>query len=89
MDQQEALQAYCQALSQEREQYLFQQALKKSGAAMRGLSAVERDKYQESQAFQSTLYHLKRADKVYQALRRNELTLEYQQAEFDQREFDS
>ncbi len=84
MDRQEALQAYCEALSQEREQYLFQQAVKKSGAATRGMSAAERDKYLDSQAFQSTLYHLKRADKVYQALRRGELTLEYQQAEFDQ-----
>ena len=84
MDQQEARTAYCQALSQEREQYLYQQALKKSGAALRGKNAAEKDNYAESQAFQSTLYHLKRADKVYQALRRGELTLEYQQAEFEQ-----
>ncbi len=84
MDQREALAAYCQALSREREQYLFQQALKKSGAAVRGRNAAEKDSYAESQAFQSTLYHLKRADKVYQALRRGELPLEYQQAEFQQ-----
>ena len=43
MDRQEALQAYCEALSQEREQYLYQQAVKKSGAATRGMSASERD----------------------------------------------
>ena len=64
MDQQEALQAYCAALSQEREQYLYQQAVKKSGAATRGMNAAERDKYLDSQAFQSTLYHLKRADSI-------------------------
>ena len=70
MEQQTALSAYCQAVAQEREQYLYQQAVKKSGAALRGLTAAEKDKYLESQAFQSTLYHLKRADKAYQALRR-------------------
>ena len=83
MDQQEALQAYCAALSQERDQYLYQQAVQKSGAATRRMPAAERDRYLDSQAFQSTLYHLKRADKVYQALRRGELTLEYQQAEYE------
>ena len=84
MDQPSALSSYCQAAAWEREQYLHAQAVKKSGAALRGLTAAEKDAYLGSQAFQSTLYHLKRADKVYQALTRDQLTLEYQQAEFDQ-----
>ena len=84
MDRQEALAAYAQAVSREREEYLYQQALRKAQALMRSMSPGEKENYLSSQPFMNTLYQQKRRDKVYQALQRGELTQDYHLAEFDQ-----
>ncbi len=84
MDRQEALAAYAQAVSREREDYLYQQSLRKAQALMRGMNPGEKEAYLQSQSFLNTLYQQKRRDKVYQALQRGELILDYHLAEFDQ-----
>ena len=83
MEKQEALPVYAQAALKEREDYLYRQALKKASALTRNMAPDEKEKYLQSQAFSSTLYQLRRRDKVYQALRRGELALDYYQEEFD------
>ncbi len=84
MERQEALAAYARAASLEREQYLYQRALKQAGGEAHGMTAAERDRYVRSEAFSNALYQQKRRDKIYQALQRGELIQDYHKAEFDQ-----
>ncbi len=79
MNHQEARRLYAQCALTEREQYLAQRAAQKPGR----MTAQEKREYLQSQAFQNTLYQLKRRDKVYQALQRGELILDYHQTEFE------
>ncbi len=72
MEDQKALQAYIEAVIRERERYLARQALKKTGSDSSG-----------EQAYESALYHLRRADKVSASLRRGELPTDYYRADFD------
>ncbi len=83
MDRQEAQKEYARAVSRERESYLYQQALNKVKATTRSMTPEEKEDYLNSQAFRTTVYQLQRRDKVYQALQRGELTLDYHQDEFD------
>ena len=76
MEDQKALQAYIEAVIRERERFLARQALKKTGADPSGAPA-------NTQAFESALYHLRRADKVSASLRRGELPTDYYRADFD------
>ena len=66
MDRREALKAYAEAVSREREKYLEQRALQKAGR----MTAPEKNKYLQSEAFENAVYQLQRRDKVYQALRK-------------------
>ena len=75
MDRQEAQKAYALAVSAEREQYLYQHALSKAKAILRGMTPEEKEKYLQGQAFANALFRLKRRDKAYQALQRGELLL--------------
>ena len=83
MEKQEALLFYAQAMAKERESYLYQQALNKAKPMLRGMTAEEKEKYVQGQSFSNALYQLKRRDKVYQALRRGEITLDFHREEFD------
>ena len=83
MDRQEALKLYAQAVSLERERYLYQRALSKVQGITRHMDPEEKEDYLQSPAFGNTLYQMKRRDKAYQALQRSELTLDYHIAEFD------
>ena len=83
VDRQRALSAYIEAVIPEREQYLYDQALKKARPITRGMSPEEKEAYLQGKAFASALYHVQRGDKAYQALRRGELALEYHQTEFE------
>ncbi|MBQ8955283.1 MAG: hypothetical protein IJ048_14345 [Clostridia bacterium] len=58
MDRQAALLIYVQAVSREREGYLYQLALKKVRPIVRDMSPAEKEAYLNSQAFSSTLYHV-------------------------------
>ena len=84
MDRQAALALYVEAVAREREEQLRQQALKKARSVTRDMKPEEREKYLESQAFANQVYRMQRRDKVYQAMGRGELILDYQQAEFEQ-----
>ena len=79
MDRREALKAYAEAVSREREKYLEQRALQKAGR----MTPQEKNKYLQSEAFENAVYQLQRRDKVYQALRRGELIQDYHQTEFE------
>ena len=79
MDRQEALKIYAQGVSRERERYLEQRVLQKAGR----MSHQEKTKYVQSQGFENAVYQLKRRDKVYQGLRRGELSSDFYQTEFD------
>ena len=83
MDKQDALPVYIQAVSREREEYLYQRTLDKVRAVTRSMSPEEKEKYLQSQAFQSAFYQIKRRDKAYQAMQRGELTLDYHLEEFE------
>ena len=83
MDRQAALERYIQAVLPEREEYLLERARAKVRGITRGMSPEELDAYLNSKAFANTLYHVRRADRAYQAMQRGELTLEYHQAEFE------
>ena len=83
MDRQKAQALYAQAAAREREDYLYKRALTKVKPVTRGMSEAEKEKYLQSQGFQSTLYQLKRRDKTYQMLMRGELLTDYDQEEFD------
>ncbi|MBR4501022.1 MAG: helicase [Clostridia bacterium] len=76
MEDQKALKAYIEAVIRERERYLARQALRKTGADPSGAPENE-------QAFESALYHLRRADKVSASLWRGELPTDYYRADFD------
>ena len=76
MDKKEALWAYIGAVLPERERYLTQRARKQ----FRG--SGDEDDPKTVQAFENTLYHIRRADKVYRKLQQGELVLEYYQEEF-------
>ena len=83
MDRQAALQAYIEAILPEREAYLYDQALKKTRAITRGMKPEDSAAYLQSKAFASALYHVQQGDRVYQAMKRGELVLEYHQTEFE------
>ncbi len=80
MDERDALQAYIRAVLPEREKYLTQRAAKQFRGP-EGFSPEEDPK--TLQAFRNTLYHLQRADKVYQKLRQGELIQDFHREEFD------
>ncbi len=84
MDRQTALSIYTRAILEERESYLYERALAKARSALEGLNPEEKDAYLKGQAFSNALYHIKRRDKVYQALQRGELVMDYHMAEFEQ-----
>ena len=84
MEQTEALQAYTQQLSAEREQYLRQRAEKQAEPDLRRMMPEDREAYLQGEAFARQLYQQKRRDKVYQALQRGELIQDYHKAEFEQ-----
>ena len=83
MDRQALLAAYARAIAPEREEYLRQQAVKKARAYTRGMKPEEAERYFEGPAFANLLYQVKRRDKAWMALQRNELALDYHQAEFE------
>ncbi len=83
MDRQEALALYAQEVLREREAFLVQCAQKKVKPVTARMPAQERKAYLRSQAFENTVFQIKRRDKVYQALLRGELTLDYHEAEFE------
>ena len=83
MDRQALLAAYARAIAPEREEYLRQQAVKKARAYTRGMKPEEAERYFEGPAFANQLYQVKRRDKAWMALQRNELALDYHQAEFE------
>ena len=78
MDTQEVLQAYIDAVIPERDRYLERQVLRKAGGKCGGGDAEA-----SGPAFESALYHLRRADKVSRALLKGELPTEYYRTEFD------
>ena len=78
MDEKKVLQAYIQAILPERERYLRQRAAKK--ARSMGISPSGDS---DDRAFENLLYHMQRGDKVYQMLRKGELSLEYDRTEFE------
>ena len=73
MDRQAALRAYIQAIMPEREEYLYQRAVNKARAITLGMSAEEAEAYYQGKAFANTLYHVRRGDRVWQALQQGEL----------------
>jgi len=75
--------AYIDAVIPEREEYLYERALGKVRAITRDMTAEEREEYLSGKAFASTLYHIRRNDKAYQALQRGELASDYHRAEFE------
>jgi len=83
MDRQQALTLYAQAAAAEREQYLYQRALAKVRPVTRSMTPEEKEKYLQSQAFQNTVFQLKRRDRALQGLLRGELVLDYHLEEFD------
>ncbi|MBQ9195718.1 MAG: hypothetical protein IJ157_00635 [Clostridia bacterium] len=83
METRDALSIYIEAVSKERESYLYQKALDKARPVTRGMTADEKEKYLQSQAFASLFLQVKRRDKAWQAMQRGELTLDYHQEEFD------
>ena len=83
MDERRVLEAYVAAILPEREGYLYQRALKKARPITRNMKPEEAEAYLRSKAFANILWHAQREDKVYQALRRGELALDYHLAEFE------
>ena len=83
MDRQEALAIYAECVLREREAYLVQRARLKARDLTDRMSAGERERYYESDAFKNAVYQLKRRDKTCQALYRHKLTLDYHQTEFE------
>ena len=83
MDRQEALKLYAQEILRERENFLEQCAVRKVRPVTGRMTPQEKKEYLRSQAFENTVYQIRRRDKVYQALLRGELTLDYHQTEFE------
>ncbi len=83
MDRQAALRAYIQAIMPEREAYLYERALNKARAITLGMSPEEAETYYQGKAFANTLYHVRKSDKVWQALQRGELASDYYEGEFE------
>ena len=83
MEKESALQAYIRAVQPEREEFLRQRAQRKARETTRSLPAEARREYMEGRGFENLLYHIRRADKAYQAMGRGELALEFHQAEFE------
>ena len=81
-----ALLAYIEAVKPEREAYLYEQALRRTRDVTRGMSPEEREAYLESRAFANAVYRARRGDRVYQALGRGELALDFYEAEFQRLE---
>ncbi len=83
MDRLEALRLYAQEILRERENYLEQCAVRKVRPVTGRMTPQERKNYLRSQDFENTVYQIRRRDKVYQALLRGELVLDYHQTEFE------
>ena len=83
MGRQEALEQYTGMLMEEREKYLYQHALNKTRVITRRMSPEEKEEYLDSQAFRATLLQIRRRDRVYQGLRRGELVLSGDAADFE------
>ena len=83
MDREDALRAYVQAMLPDRERYLYDRALGRSRAILRGMSQQEADAYLAGRAFGNTLWQIKKADPAYQGFLKGELALEGHRAEFE------
>ena len=83
MDERELIRAYADALVQERERYLYQNALNKVQVITRAMKPDEKADYLASQAFANTLHQIRKRDRIYQGLKRGELLNPADQAEFD------
>ena len=83
MQDREILDAYTHALLQDREAYLYRRALSKAQVILRSMRPEEKEEYLHSQAFATTVYQVKRKDRVYQALTRGELVQSDHRAEFE------
>ena len=84
MDRQEALAVYAALLRKEREDWLYRHALNKVHVITRIMSPSEKEEYLKSRAFQTTLYQIRKRDRVLQGLIRGELVLSPHRAEFEQ-----
>ena len=83
MEKRDASLAYAQAAAEEREEFLYRQALKKVFPITKRMKPAEKEEYLSSRAFTTVLYQLKKRDRAYQTLLRGELVLEEHQAEFE------
>ena len=83
MDRQRALECYAAEMTRDREAYLYQHALNKTRVITRSMAPAEREAYLRSEAFATVLRQVKRKDRIYQGLLRNELLQTAQAAEFD------
>ncbi|MBQ7487692.1 MAG: hypothetical protein IJT77_09400 [Clostridia bacterium] len=83
MDTQSVLPLYIAAVLPEQEAFLYKRALSKADVLMRNMTKEEAAAYLDSQNFASTLYHIKRTDKVYQGLMHGELLHYQHQVEFE------
>ncbi|MBQ9301096.1 MAG: hypothetical protein IJ214_11375 [Clostridia bacterium] len=83
MEKADALPIYIQLVSKERENYLYQKALDKVRAVTRSMTPEEKEKYLQSQAFNSAFFQIRRRDKAWQGMQRGELVLDYHLEEFD------
>ena len=77
------LEAYVQAVTSEREKWLYQGALNKVRVITRSMKPAEKEEYLRSDAFRNTLRQLQRRDRVYQGLLRGELLQSGARSEFD------
>ncbi len=83
MDREAALRLYIQAIMPELEDALYRRALNRTRPITRNMTPEEKEAYLRGRAFSSTLYHIKRGDRAWQALQRGELTLDAHLAEFE------
>ena len=83
MDIQSVLPLYIEAVLPEQEAFLYKRAVSKAEVLTRNMTQEEEKDYLESRNFASTLYHVKRTDKVYQGLMHGELLLYQHQIEFE------
>ena len=83
MDRGDTLKLYAQEILKEREDFLTQCAVRQVRPITGRMTPQEKKEYLHSQAFENTVYQIRRRDKVYQALLRGELALDYHQTEFE------
>ena len=82
-DDRKVMEAYVQALLSERERWLYQSALNKVRVITRSMKPAEKEEYLRSDSFRNTLSQLRRRDRIYQGLLRNELIQPGAKSEFD------